>query len=238
MIAIARYRVPAALTICWLVLSSVAQAQVVALPDPESTQFCTTIQHLLANTDESPTNTIFDNMPAYRSSKPSVAPLNIYQVVTYAGDMPIIVSCKVKTADHLRAEYGEDAAGKQRYCPEVTKITLQQAINELQEQNPEAAATAETFVVEETEPYATGQSYLSDFEPTYRDTDGSIHINTPGLQTDWENWIFWLLPNRLRGQTYCHLPTVDYLKAIATDEMEVGAVIHTRDDAPTQPAAP
>ncbi len=222
----------------WLVLSSAAQAQVAQLPDPQSTDFCVAVQHTLANTDQSATNTIFDNMPDYRSSKPSVSPLNIYQLVIYAGDLPIIVSCKIKTADHLRSEYGEEAAGKQRYCPDITRALLEQAISELEEQDAEAAETAKNFIVEDTEPYATGQSYLGDFKPSYRDSDGNIHIVTPGLQTDWEDWLFWLLPNRLRGQTYCHLPTAGYLKAIATGEMEPGTVIHTRDDAPTQPASP
>ena len=238
--SIARRNFSIALTslAAWLVLLSGAQAQVTRLPDPQSTEFCVAVQRMLANTDISPTNTIFDNMPDYRSSKPSASPLNIYQVVTYAGDLPIVVSCKVKTSDHLRSEYGEEAAGKQRYCPEVTRVLLKQAISELEAEDADAAETAKGFVVEATEPYSTGQSYLSDFSSSYRDPDGSIHIVTPGLQTDWENWLFWLLPNRLRGQTYCHLPTAGYLKAIASGEMEPGTVIHTRDDAPTQPATP
>jgi hypothetical protein len=177
-------------------------------------------------------------MPDYRSSKPSVSPLNIYQVVTYSGTTPIIVSCKVKAAYHLRSEYGEEAAGKQRFCPEITKLALQQAITQLQTENPAAAETANQFVVDDTEPYSTGQSYLGDFQAIARDADGVTRVITPGLQTDWENWMFWILPDRLRGQTYCHIPTVNYLKAVASGTMEPGATIHTRDDAPTTPGNP
>jgi hypothetical protein len=176
-------------------------------------------------------------MPDYRASKPSVNPLNTYQVVTYAGTMPIVVSCKVKTSDHLIAEYGADAAGKQRYCPEISKLILQQAITELEAENPDAADTAKTIIVAETEPYATGQSYLSDFQSISRNDNGDLMITTPGLQTDWENWLFWIMPERVRGQTYCHIPTVQFVKAVASGAMEPGRVIHTRDDAPTTPSA-
>lgn len=216
------------------IYSQIASAQVFNLPEPESSEFCSRVQQLLANTNSPSTNTVFDNMPDYRSSKPSVSPLNIYQVVTYSDAMPMIVSCKVKTADHLRSEYGDDNAGKQRFCPDVTRITLQAAIRELETENPSAAETAQTYIVEDTEPFSTGQSYLSDFEAVFEGADGNIHIASYGLQTDWENWLFWLLPERLRGQTYCHLPTVDYIKAIATGAMEPGSIIHTRDDAPTR----
>ena len=33
-----------------------------------------------------------------------------YQVVTYDGQMPIMVSCKIKGAAHIRSAYGADAA--------------------------------------------------------------------------------------------------------------------------------
>jgi hypothetical protein len=198
------------------------------------------VQEVLANTDLSKFNseaTVFDNMPDYRASKPAVNPLTIYQVVTYEGSMPIVVSCKVKTSDHLIAEYGEDAAGKQRYCPEISKLVTAQAARELEADNPEAAAAARAINIEPTEPYATGASYLSDFQSIVQTTDGGLSILTPGLQTDWENWMFWIMPDRVRGQTYCHIPTVEYVKAVVTGELEPGQTIHTRDDAPTIAAA-
>ena len=219
------------------VASAGSHTQATQIPDPRSPEFCAMVQRVLANTDMTPNVTVFDNMPDYRSSKPSIEPLNAYQLVTYSGDMPIIVSCKVKTSDHLQTEFGEDAAGKQRFCPEFTQMLLDQAVAELQESNPDAAAVAAGFIVENTEPYATGSSYLGEYNPLYRDAEGKVHIVTPGLQTDWGNWMFWLLPNRLRGQTYCHLPTTQLLQAVATGEMDTDILIHTRDDAPTKPAS-
>jgi len=205
------------------------------LPNPTSADFCIEVQKLLASTDLTGENTIFEDMPSYRHSKPSPKPLKIYQVVTYNDDQPILVSCKVKTADHLRAVHGDNAAGKQSYCPAITRKLLAEAITELQTVNPEAAVRASGFKIVDNEPFATGRSYLEDFQLSFKGDDGATYINTPGLQTDWENWMFWILPDKVRGQTYCHIATKSYLKSLALNEIAVGTMVGTADDAPTQP---
>jgi hypothetical protein len=43
------------------------------------------------------------------------------------------------------------------------------------------------------------------------------------------------LPEKFEGQTYCHLATVAYVKALATGEIEPGTKMTTADDAPVQP---
>ena len=219
------------------ILALPANAEDAKLPDPTSPDLCVAVQHILASTEIDATNEIFDNMPDYRHSKPSPNPLMIYQVVTYDDIGPIVVSCKVKTADHIRAEYGEEAAGEQRYCPEIARMTQAQAVAELQQWNPDAASVAQSFVVDDIEPYMMGSSYLSDFQSSYLGDDGLIHFQAPGLQTNWDDWLIWVMPNRLRGQTYCHLPTVAYMKRLATGTTEPGTTITTVDDAPTQPIA-
>ncbi len=210
-------------------------AQTTPLPDPTSADFCIAVQNIIANTEVPATNEIFDNMPDYRHSKPSPNPLMIYQVVTYDEVGPIVVSCKVKAADHLRAEYGEDAAGEQLTCPTITRLLQTQAIAELQQENSGAAIAAEGFIIDETESSLTGQAYLADFQPSYTGEDRSIHIASPGLQSDWESLIGWVMPDKFMGQTYCHLVTVAYMKRIATGEIEPGVTLTTADDAPTKP---
>lgn len=206
------------------------------LPDPTSDRFCVEVQKILANTDIEGTNEIFDNMPDYRASKPKPNPLMIYQIVTYDEVGPIVVSCKVKTVDHLQAEYGEDAAGEQIYCPTVTAMLRDQAVAELKAEGDDAAAGAAAgFVIDQTEPYLMGSDYLSDFQPVYTGEDGAIHIASPGLQSNWDSWISILMPDDFVGQTYCHLATTEYLKRIAKAEAEPGKVITTAEDAPTTP---
>ncbi len=209
----------------------------VTFPAPASADFCLSVQSFLANTTVEATNTVFTDMPSYRHSKPSPNPLLIYQVVTYAGKLPIMVSCKVKTAAHLRATYGPLAAGDQRFCPAVTRELLATTVGALRQDNEaEAAERAAAFVVDEDEPYVTGRDYLADFPLSYRGADGAVHISSHGLFQDYDSWITVILPRQVEGQSYCHLATVEYLTALARGEMEPGTVVTTADDAPVVPA--
>jgi len=174
-------------------------------------------------------------MPAYRASKPMVDPLTNYQVVSYRGDMPVVVSCKVKGSAHLRAAYGEDAAGEQRFCPELARRILEQTVDELRTTDPEAADRAAGFVVDDIEPYMTGRSYLNDFQPAYIGEDGAVHLSSPGLFQDYDSWIRYLFPERVVGQVYCHLPTAELITALATGAVEPGLTLTTADDAQVTP---
>jgi hypothetical protein len=205
------------------------------LPPADSDQFCTAAQKFLSQTEREGTNTVFTDMPAYRSSKPMVDPLTNYQVVSYRGDMPVVVSCKVKGSAHLRAAYGEEAAGEQRFCPELTRLILAQSVDELRATDPAAADRAAAFVVDDIEPYMTGRSYLNDFQPAYVGEDGAVHLSSPGLFQDYDSWIRYLFPERVVGQVYCHLPTTDFIKALATGAVEPGLTLTTADDAQVTP---
>lgn len=212
-------------------------AQGVAFPAPASADFCVAVQKFMANTAVEGTNTVFTDMPSYRHSKPSPNPLLIYQVVTYAGKLPIMVSCKLKTAAHLRATYGPEAAGAQRFCPAVTRELQAAAVRALRQGNDAAAAERATaFVLDEDEPYMTGRDYLAEFPLSYRGADGAVHIRSHGLFQNYDSWITAVLPRQVQGQSYCHLATVEYLTALARGEIEPGTVVTTADDAPVVPA--
>ena len=210
--------------------------QTAALPDPTSVEFCQAVQKIMANTAMEGENTLFTDMPEYRHSKPSADPLKIYQVVTYRGERPVMVSCKVKGAVHIRAVYGEAAAGEQRYCPDLTRMVQAQAIAELRQENlPAAAEKVQALVVDENEPFMTGRDYLADFPLSYVGEDALVHLNSPGLFHDYDSWTTWILPENFEGQVYCHIATVAYLKALAMGEMEAGTIMTTADDAPVVP---
>ena len=219
------------------VVSSVTvQAGDSVLPEPTSTEFCRAVQRIMANTERSGQNTLFTDMPEYRHSKPSADPHNIYQVVSYRGRVPIMVSCKIKGAAHLRSAYGEDAAGEQVFCPEITRRVRAQAVAELRSEGDAAAADkASAFVIDDNEPYLTGRDYLSEFELSYVGEGGAIHFNTPGLFHDYDSWTTLILPEQFEGQAYCHIASVDYMKLLAKGEIEPGTLMTTGDDAPVTP---
>ena len=190
----------------------------------------------MASTDMEGELTLFSDMPEYRHSKPQIDPLQIYQVVSYAGPRPIMVSCKVKGAAHLRSAHGESAAGEQHFCPDVAELVRAQAVADLRAAGDAAAATkAAAFVLDNNEPFMTGRDYLADFELSYVGEDGAVHIQSPGLFHDYDDWTTWILPANFEGQAYCHLASVEYMKALASGAMEPGTVMTTADDAPVTP---
>ena len=219
-------------------VAAVEDTSGVPLPNPASSEYCQAAQQILSSTQLRGENTVFTDMPAYRKSKSAANPHNIYQVVTYAGTMPIVVSCKVKTAAHLRAVYGPQAAGPERACADLTRRAQSAAVAQLEAAGlTEAALRAAAFVIDNNEPYTTGQAYLGDFELSYEGPDGAIHLNSPGLFQDYDSWITRFLPWQVQGQHYCHTATADYISALATGEIEPGTVITTVDDAPVTPGA-
>ena len=216
-------------------MAAPAGARAATLPTPVSDEFCASVQKILASTELESENTVFTNLDEYAKSKPKVDPLTNYQVVTYSGQTPIMVSCKVKTAAHLRAAHGENAAGEQLFCPAVTRMAQAQAVAELRVTNQAAADRAAAFVIVDNEPYASGRGYLGDFQLSYLGDDEAVHLNSPGLFQDYDAWYTWILPERLQGQSYCHVATVDYIKALATGDIEPGTSIVLDEDHPVTP---
>jgi hypothetical protein len=218
------------------ILLQPAYAQNALLPDPTDPNFCQAVQKFMASTEVESDNTLFTDMPEYRHSKPMVDPLQTFQVVSYAGTTPIMVSCKIKGAAHIRYAHGDDAAGEQLFCPDVTRVLQAQAIAGLKLAGlKDAAAKAEALVLDNNEPFMTGRDYLADFELSYVGDDGAVHIQSPGLFHDYDGWTTWILPEKFEGQAYCHLATPAYISALATGTMEPGTVMTTADDAPVSP---
>ena len=197
-----------------------------ALPAASSDEFCRTVQQLLASTDMVSNNTIYEDLEAFRKSKPGAEPLQTYQMLSWDGELPITVSCKVKTADNLRYVYGENAAGAQQYCPYITRQIMEGAEQQLLAAGEDdAASRLQAFVLDRNEPYMTGSSYLSSYAPVYTGDDGRVHIASPGLMVYWDSFWRYIMPDILVGQTYCHLVTADYLMAVARGERDPGASV-------------
>lgn len=206
------------------------------LPAPASAEFCVVMQQRMASTSLVGHNRVFDAMAEFRHSKPRAQPLEIFQVVTYDGALPIRVSCKLKTAAHLRAVYGATAAGEQHGCPELTRALLAEAVARLQQAGKlDAAGKAASFAVDADEPYVTGGAYLEPYPLSHRGADGRVHLRSVGLFQDYDSWITPLLPEILKGQCYCHWPTTEYLMALATGSLAPGTLVTTEDDAPATP---
>lgn len=223
---------------CLLALAFVqtAMAQDARLPDPTDPNFCQAVQQYASNTDMVSYNTVMRNMPDYRASKSLPRPLQTFQIVSYRGQTPVMVSCKIKGSSHIRAVHGEDKAGEQLFCPDVTSALREQTVAELLAAGEAGVADkVAAFVLDDNEPFMTGREYLADFELSYVGDDGAIHLRSHGLFHDFDSWTSWILPERVEGQVYCHLPTPAYMQALATGAMEPGTLMTTADDAQVAP---
>jgi pimeloyl-ACP methyl ester carboxylesterase len=209
-----------------------------AWPAPDSDQFCVMMQRQMTGTLLTGANTVFTDMPAYRHSKPAIRPLRIYQIVTYEGITPVRVSCKMKTAAHLRDEYGTEAATRQQSCVAMARSLQADAVARLRAAGRlDAAKRAAELIIDETEAYATGGAYLASYALSQRDSAGRVHLAAPGLFQDYDSWYTPLLPEIVQGQSYCHVPTSEYFIALATDALQPGVIVTTEDDAPVSPSA-
>jgi hypothetical protein len=225
-----------ALVLLLLGLPFAAVAVEPVMPPSTDADYCGAVQRVLAATEVSSDNTVFTDMPSYRHSKPMINPLTTYQVVSYVGQLPVMVSCKLKSASHIRAEYGEQAVGQQQYCAAITRLNRQAAVIELRAAGEQAAADkALAIVIDDTEPGLTGRHYLASFALSHVSEDGQLHLPSPGLYHDYDSWMTWILPEMLEGQMYCHIPSAEYIQALATGTLQPGTLMTTADDAPVTP---
>ena len=219
--------------------TNLGRPRATAWPAPDSDQFCVVMQQRMTGTELTGFNTLFTDMPAYRKSKPSIRPLRLYQIVTYDGATPIRVSCKMKTAAHLRAEFGDEAATQQQGCAAMARSLQADAVARLRASNlHDAARRAADLIIDDTEAYATGSAYLASYALSERDAAGRTHLNVPGLFQDYDSWFTPLLPKIVQGQSYCHVPTTEYLIGLASGEFEPGRIVTTEGDASVKPPAP
>lgn len=174
--------------------------------------FCAEVQQVTTQTSVPFTLVTHKTPWDYRHSKPGIEPVVIHQYVTMdAKGRPKMVSCKVKTVDHLQAVYGPSAAGKQGTCEQVTRSVVEQA-------RARAGTRAPVLVIEPEQQVWTGNSYLAPFELLGRDGAGALHLNTRYMRIDWEDWRWYLFPNRLRGHLYCHVIAPEYLARLMQGE--------------------
>ena len=191
------------------------------LPATTTDTFCADVQKILADTEVEGVLTVYPDIAPYRKSKLTARPLTNSQLVTLddRGE-PKMISCKIKAADHIRDEYGDDKAGEQRPCRDITLMIQANVASKLEPVDPALAATVRAYVIEPDEPFNTGRAYLTSFPLTFRGDDGKLHIHTQSLQIDWTDYTWILMPYTLRGQTYCHLIAPEHVEALARGEAQ------------------
>jgi hypothetical protein len=184
--------------------------------------FCISVQQVFAATKIEARNTVYTDYQAFRKSKTVARPLQIHQfVLRDAAGIPQRVSCKVKTPDHLLAEYGPDSAHDRGVtCRDINRETAKRVYASLADGTTSPIhVPQENLVFDADETTFMGASWVGPYDYVYETTDGRLHVKAKALRVDWDNvWLSWA-PDRLRGAYYCHLIAPEHMRRLALGEV-------------------
>jgi hypothetical protein len=218
-----------------------AQPAQIAAPPPLE-EFCLEAQRVVVRTDVKPALTVHRDFDAFVKSKAIIEPLTIQQYIWYEDDdparPPVMVSCKLKSADHLNEAFGAGTSAGNGRCQDMNRLTWDRVRATLDAGNVAPVAFDPAEEVRNTEnPGMTGPDWLKPYEMTWRDEAGVLHLRSKGFRVDWTDPRFAAMPGRFRGVQYCHLVAPEYLARLVTGKVQPGVTVG-RDVTPlAQPPA-
>ena len=156
---------------------------------------------------------------SFVESKPAARPLRTEQYIWYADDartQPKMISCKMKTADHIRTEYGADAVGEEGLCSDVNRMTLARVLESVsaRERRKLKFAAGTRVVFDADEVTDNGPIWLAPFPMASLGADGALHLKSKAMRNDWLDPKLANAPARFKGTRYCHLIAPPYLLGI------------------------
>jgi hypothetical protein len=220
---------PPALTLLAAVLTGCA-AQPAGSAAPPLAEFCLEAQRVVVQTAVRPALVVHEDFDAFVLSKASIDPLTIHQYVwrDEAG-AALMVSCKMKSADHLNEAFGAGTSRGHRPCQDMNRLTWQRIRDGVPAGPGRVVFDRNELVSNPANPGMTGPDWLAPYEMTWRDADGRLHVRSKGFRVDWLDPALASAPARFRGVQYCHFIAPEYLAALvagtATPGRMVGKVV-------------
>jgi hypothetical protein len=182
--------------------------------------FCTIVQRKLVDTPLQLANKIHTTTEAFTESKASANPAETQQFSERAPDGRLLgISCKTKSADHLRAEHGASAARDPalppRSCRDVHREMVVQLWATVDSQTRASSAFAPHQVMLDTDTTSyTGSGWIGSPAEAYLGSDGKLHLRASALFAEWEDWRWKMMPKSFRGNHYCHLVAPERIRAL------------------------
>ncbi len=180
--------------------------------------FCGDAQRHITGSRVVPVNVVYTDREAFVISKASARPLETRQFSTHedaARMKPKMVSCKMKTADHIRTEHGADQAGADQSCASINQRSLeavQASLTREERRRLRFGGRAARIVVEPDEVVDNGGDWLKPFEIAWVDGQGALHLKAKGMNKGWLDPRHASAPVQFRGVRYCHLVAPEYLR--------------------------
>lgn len=211
--------------------ASAAPAQSTSLPLATSQpQFCVEVQRMLVDTALPIRNVLQKTKDAFTESKASVEPLTTQQFLENSADgLPQEISCKTKSADHLRAVHGTEAARDPalpaRSCLDVQRVIVMQVWQSLgvDARTRAAHSPRELVLVADSASY-TGSGWIGSPAQIWTGEDGRLRLRASALYAEWTDWRWKIMPKSFRGNHYCHLVAPERVRRVMLGEERVEAL--------------
>ncbi|MEQ1802355.1 MAG: hypothetical protein ABL989_10560 [Gammaproteobacteria bacterium] len=196
---------------------------------PPLPAFCLEAQRVVVRTNVTPALVLHPDFDGFVKSKAAIEPLTIHEYIWYEADdpaRPVMVSCKLKSADHLNEAFGAGTSAGNGRCQDMNRLTYDRVRAALGAVNVEPVVFDAAEEVRNTEnPGMTGPDWLKPYEMTWRDTSGVLHLRSKGFRVDWTDQQFAAMPGRFRGVQYCHLVAPEYLARLVTGKVKAGVSV-------------
>jgi len=211
-----------------------ASADATALP---LEQFCLEAQQVVVNTSHPFLIQLHQDTEAFVRSKAEIDPPRVHQFIWYedsAGTRPAMVSCKLKSADHLNLVFGEGTAGPPGNCQDMNQLTLARVLAARGGDRPAVMLDPAETVSNAEQPGMTGPDWLLPAALATRGEDGVLVIHAKGFRVEFLDPRVLDAPPPFRGVHYCHFIAPDYLARLldgqATPGQSFGVDVTDRPD--------
>lgn len=186
-------------------------------------EFCGRAQSYITGSTPRVTNTVHDGIESFQRTPPMAQPLTTQQYDSPDERGPpksaSRISCKLVTADRIRAVYGPQAARTEATCEQVNRYTLGVVLAGLTPEERERALFGKGKKVrfERDRLLASPDDWYPSYEMVSVDGSGRLRIAANALRIDWTDPKQAQLPEEGRGLHFCHLIAPDYLRRLLLD---------------------
>ena len=192
---------------------------------PGLAEYCAVAQKEIATSRVPARNVLVADYQAFSRASPSAKPLETMQYIGYADAQrtkPRMISCKLHSAERIRAEYGATAAGESTTCARLNRRTLDAVMLTLTDrQKKKMPFKGSVGVLLDADEQATSEAqWLEAFTMVQTDGGGTLRIRAKSLRGD-GNMKVSAKARATSGRQYCHLIAPDYLKRILTGEVQL-----------------
>jgi hypothetical protein len=193
---------------------------------PTLNDYCAVAQKEVAASRVPARNVLVTDYQAFSRASPQVKPLETMQFVSYADPQktrPRMVSCKLHSAERIRAEYGATAAGEATSCARLNRRTLDAVLAAMTDrQKKKMPFKGPVPVMLEPDLQASSEAdWLQEFTMVQTDAGGTLRIRAKSLGVATGDTRVSTRPAAGGGRQYCHLIAPEYLKRVLTGEVQL-----------------